>query len=164
MRPIRYHLAQLNLAMAREGLDHPRMADFVAQLGPVNQSATESRGFVWAPEGDEAGSAIAVFGSDRVLPNLPVWTSLADLHRFVYEGLHGQVLERRSEWFEEPRRPAYVLWWVPVGHRPDLAEAEQRLEHLAGHGPTPYAVTFARPFGPLGANTSHQVELFDQDC
>jgi Domain of unknown function (DUF3291) len=144
--PITYHLAHLNLAIAREALDHPRMADFVAQLGPVNELARASRGFVWTPEAEEAGSATAVFGSERALPNLSVWASLDDLHQFVYQGLHGLVLDRRSEWFEKPLSPAYVLWWVPAGHRPDLAEAKQRLEHLAVHGPTPYAFTFTESF------------------
>jgi hypothetical protein len=156
MPPITYHLAQLNLAIAREALDHPRMADFVAQLEPVNELARASRGFVWAPAGEEAGSATAVFGSERALPNLSVWASLEDLHQFVYQGLHAQVLERRSEWFEKPRGPAYVLWWVLAGHRPDLAEAKQRLEYLAVHGPTPWAFSFTEPFPAPAGNGSER--------
>jgi Domain of unknown function (DUF3291) len=45
--------------------------------------------FVWMPEGDEAGSAIAVFGSDQTLPNVSIWRSVEELQRFVYQGLHG---------------------------------------------------------------------------
>jgi hypothetical protein len=148
MPPLPYHLAHLNLAMAREALDHPTMAAFVAQLGPVNEAARASRGFIWAPEEGEAGNAAALFGSERALPNLSLWASVEDLHRYVYQGVHAQALERRGEWFEEPAGPAYVLWWVPASHRPDLAEARQRLEHLAVHGPTPHAFTFTAPFPP----------------
>ncbi len=152
MLSITYHLAHLNLALARAALDHPVMVDFVAQLEPVNKLARESPGFIWAPDEEEGGSAAAVFGSERALPNLSLWASMEDLHRFVYQGLHGQVLDRRSEWFEESRGPAYVLWWVPAGHRPDLAEAKQRLEYLAEHGPTPRAFTFKEPFPPPAGN------------
>ncbi|HYB22900.1 MAG TPA: DUF3291 domain-containing protein, partial [Solirubrobacteraceae bacterium] len=49
------------------------------------------------------------------------------------------------EWFERLELHL-VLWWVPIGHRPTVAEAENRLEHLRAHGPTPAAFTFRRYF------------------
>jgi hypothetical protein len=77
MRPsTTYHLAHVNLAIAREPLDHPTMAEFGEQLEPVNQLARASRGFVWAPEGDEAGNPAAVFGSERAPSNLSVLDGL----------------------------------------------------------------------------------------
>jgi hypothetical protein len=39
-----------------------------------------------------------------------------------------------------------VLWWVPVGHRPPVEEAQERLEHLRMHGATPVAFTFRQHF------------------
>jgi hypothetical protein len=39
-----------------------------------------------------------------------------------------------------------VLWWVPAGHIPSVEEAQERLEHLRLHGPTPYAFTFKARF------------------
>ena len=42
--------------------------------------------------------------------------------------------------------PILVLWWVPVGHIPTVAEALDRLRHLAQHGPSPEAFTFRTPF------------------
>jgi hypothetical protein len=153
-----FHVAHFNLAIAREPLDHPGMNGFVEQLEPVNQLARSSRGFVWAPEGDEAGNPAAVFGSDRAVPNLSVWRSLEKLRRFVYEGLHAGALKRKSEWFEAPRGPAYVLWWMPIGDRPDLVEAKRRLEHLSVHGPTPEAFTFAEAFDPLKSHAWNQSE------
>jgi uncharacterized protein DUF3291 len=152
MPSITCHLVHFNLAIAREALDHPCMAGFVEQLEPLNQLARASRGFLWAPEGDEAGNATAVFGNERALPNLSVWQSLEDLRRFVYEGLHAGALNRRTEWFEAARGPAYVLWWTPIGDRPDFAEAKRRLEHLSLHGPTPDAFTFGEAFDPLESN------------
>jgi len=43
-----------------------------------------------------------------------------------------------------------VLWWVPSGHRPTVAEAESRLLHLREHGPTERAFTLRTSF-PAGA-------------
>jgi len=37
-------------------------------------------------------------------------------------------------------------WWVPVGHRPSLAEAAERLEQLRQRGPTSTAFTFGKMF------------------
>lgn len=45
-----------------------------------------------------------------------------------------------------------ALWWVPAGHRPDVAEARARLERLQRDGPTPEAFTFARRFPPAGGH------------
>src|ERR1700730_11381480 len=120
MLPMTHHLAHINLAIARKALDHPNMAEFMGRLELVNQLARTSGGSVWAPEGDEAGNATAVFEDEWALPNLSVWRSLEDLRRFVYEGLHAKALDRSGEWFEAPRGPAYVLWWIPAGDRPDL--------------------------------------------
>jgi hypothetical protein len=38
-----------------------------------------------------------------------------------------------------------VLWWVDDGHRPTLAEAVERLEHLRANGPTSHAFPFRLP-------------------
>jgi hypothetical protein len=41
-----------------------------------------------------------------------------------------------------------VLWWVPPGYLPDVAEAEERLELLRRIGPSTEAFTFRRWFPP----------------
>ena len=42
------HLAQLNISrMIAPSIDHPLMADFVAQLDTVNALAESSDGFIW---------------------------------------------------------------------------------------------------------------------
>src|SRR3712207_4606105 len=101
MSSIVFHLVHFNLALAREALDHPSMAEFVAQLEPVNRLAHGSPGFVWAPPEEDADNASAIFGSAKALPNLSLWLNLEDLRQFVYQGLHQQALDRRNEWFEE---------------------------------------------------------------
>jgi hypothetical protein len=50
--------------------------------------------------------------------------------------------------------PAYVLWWVPTGHRPRWAEAKLRLRELDVHGPTRRAFTFTKAFQADGTAVS----------
>jgi heme-degrading monooxygenase HmoA len=145
-----FQLAQLNIALPREPLDTPLLADFVAALAPVNAAADNSPGFVWrlaTQDGD--ATAIRAFGDDRLVVNLSVWESLAALRQFVYsQRAHLDVLRRRREWFERLGESTVVLWWVPAGHRPSIAEAEQRLIALRADGPTPAAFTFRESFEP----------------
>lgn len=42
-----YHLAQINIARMLAPIEDAIMADFVAQLPPINTLAEESPGFVW---------------------------------------------------------------------------------------------------------------------
>jgi len=39
-----------------------------------------------------------------------------------------------------------VLWWVPAGQFPTVAEAKERLELLQTHSDTAAAFTFKHPF------------------
>ena len=143
-------LVHFNLAMARYPLDHPGMEGFTRQLTEVNKLAEGSPGFLWTPAGDEAGDAVAAFGSPLVLANISTWRSLEDLRRFVYDGLHGSALRRRREWFDPLPGPPYVLWWSPAGSRPNWSEAKTRREHFMMNGPTPMAFTFSDPFNSSG--------------
>jgi hypothetical protein len=143
------HIAQLNIALPRAPIDSALMAEFVALLEPVNALADASPGFVWrlqTEEGDATG--IRAFGDDRLIVNMSVWESIDALAEFVYGGAHVEVLRRRREWFERFGRPFQCLWWVPAGELPSVADAEERLDHLERHGPTPYGFTFKARFEP----------------
>ncbi len=144
------HLAQVNIALPREPLDAPLLRDFVNALEPVNAVADASPGFVWRLQTEDGdATAIRAFGDDRIIVNMSVWESLEDLRSFVYATReHREVLARRREWFEAMAEAFLALWWVPAGHRPDVAEAEERVAHLRAHGPTPRAFTFRRNFPP----------------
>ena len=136
------HLAQVNLALAKAPLDAPLLADFMAALAPVNARADAAPGFVWRMQSDGAGDATAVRGfggSPRLIINLTVWESLEAMREFVYrDPEHLAIMRRRREWFERLELHS-ALWWVPAGHVPDVAEAEERMAHLAEHGPTEHA-------------------------
>ncbi|WP_342244453.1 DUF3291 domain-containing protein [Pseudomonas sp. OTU5201] len=141
-----HELAQLNIATMKAPLDSPVLADFVANLEPVNALADRAPGFVWRLQ-DEEGDATAIrpFGPE-VLVNLSVWRDVASLTDFVYRSAHVEMLRRRKEWFERVSIAHQVLWWVPKGHRPDVREAAQRLAQLRDTGPTPEAFTFRQTF------------------
>ena len=85
---------------------------------------------------------------------MSVWESIETLRAFAYgmvgDGAHKSVMRRRAEWFKPATEPLMVLWWVPAGHIPDLAEAEERLLTLRESGPGPEAFTFRQSFPPPG--------------
>jgi hypothetical protein len=141
-----FHIAQLNIGRIRGPIDSPIMADFVALLDPVNAVADASPGFVWRLQTEE-GNATAVrpYEDEAIAVNMSVWESIDELAAFVYRSGHVDVMRRRREWFER-MQVFMVLWWVPAGHLPSVEEAQERLEHLRLHGPTPYAFTFKARF------------------
>jgi hypothetical protein len=143
-----YHLAQLNVGLARAATDSPMMADFMAGIGPVNALADAEPGFVWRlQDGDGPGAtALRPRGPDFMV-NMSVWESLEALRDFVYRnGPHLDFMRRRREWFHRIAQEHLVLWWVPAGHIPDLNEGMSRLDLLRGNGPSPLAFTFREPF------------------
>ena len=142
-----YHLAQINIARMLAPIDDPIMAEFVAQLGPVNALADSSPGFVWRlqTEGGDATS-LKVYDDDMIIVNLTVWESVEALRAFVYTGPHHGVLRDRKRWFEKFDGPYTTLWWVHAGHLPDTDEAKERLDLLRKHGETEYAFTFQHLF------------------
>jgi hypothetical protein len=84
--------------------------------------------------------------------HLSVWESLEALRGFVYASRHLDMMRHRREWFHKMADPILVLWWVPAGTVPTVAQAKERLELLAGQGPTAGAFTFRVPFpAPAGA-------------
>jgi heme-degrading monooxygenase HmoA len=148
-----HHLAQVNVATLRFPLDGPELAGFVAQLEPINALADGTPGFVWRLQTEDGdATSIRPFDDERVMVNLSVWESLAALRGFVYASRHLAVMRHRREWFQKMADPILALWWVPAGTVPTVAEARERLELLAGQGPTAAAFTFRAPFPePAGA-------------
>ncbi|RZS91029.1 uncharacterized protein DUF3291 [Motilibacter rhizosphaerae] len=146
-----YHLAQVNIGRTLAPLTSEQLAGFVELLEPVNALADASPGFVWRLQG-EAGDAteFKLRGDELLIVNMSVWESLDELGDFVFRTMHAEVMRRRREWFERLREVYTCLWWVPEGHVPTVAEAEERLAELAADGPSPVAFTFQRPFPAPG--------------
>ena len=136
--PRRWHLAQLNLGLFKESLDHPDMAPFVAGLDRINEMAELSPGFVWRLKDEDGNSSSFVEVPGAVDPltasNLTVWEDLESLWNFVYKTDHVAYLRRRAEWFRHSDKPLTVAWWTPAGTLPTIHEACRRLEHFQDHG------------------------------
>lgn len=142
-----YHLAQLNIATAIASMESEVMSEFVENLERINQLGEDSPGFVWRLK-DETGDAtsIQVYDNPNVIVNLTVWQDPDSLKHFIFKTDHANFLKRKKQWFESSREATYVLWWIPAGHLPDLAEAKGKLEHLRDHGETTHAFSFKRLF------------------
>lgn len=141
------HLAQLNIAKAKYALNAPEIKEFVDNLEPVNLIAERSTGFIWRLQ-DESGDAtnIQAFDDPNIIVNMSIWDSIDSLKNFMFRTHHRDFLRRKQEWFHNIDKDSYVLWWIPKGHIPTLAEAVEKLEHLRKHGDTPAAFSFKSNF------------------
>jgi hypothetical protein len=142
------HLAQINIGRSLAPLDTPQLADFMANLDPINAIAEASPGFVWRLKTD-AGNAtdIKPFADDELLiVNMSVWESPDALRAFVFQPGHLDFVKRRKEWFEKFPTAYMALWWIPEGHTPTIDEAKERLASLDQHGDTEFAFTFRKLF------------------
>jgi heme-degrading monooxygenase HmoA len=140
------HVAQLNIARLLAPIESPKLSGFVRRLDEVNAVADRAPGFVWRLQ-SESGNAtdIRPWGDD-VIVNMSVWESVEALRAYVYGPEHVAVLRRRREWFSVLGQTHVVVWYVPVGHLPDLDEARERLDLLERDGPGPEAFTLRVPF------------------
>ena len=144
-------IAQVNIALPREPLDSPALAEFVANLEPVNALADDAPGFVWRLQ-DDTGDATSIqaFADERLIINMSVWESIEALWSFVYDGGHLEVMRRRREWMTKLAELHMALWWVPDGHIPTIEAAKERLDHLQANGPSPRAFTFKQRYAADG--------------
>jgi hypothetical protein len=141
-----YQLAQVNVARLRAPLDDPMLAEFVANLEPVNGTAEQADGFVWRLRDGADATSIEIFEDPWLIVNMSVWQSPQQLLDFVYGDTHRAVLRRRREWFTQLAEAMTALWWVPAGHHPSVAQAEERLTRLRQYGPAAEAFTFGQLF------------------
>jgi hypothetical protein len=144
---MQYHLAQINIGVLVAPIDDPKIAEFIAQLDPINALAEQSSGFVWRLQSASGNATDLTYNDDPfVIVNMSVWESLEALRDYVYTSKHIAVFRDRAKWFEKMEKPHYCLWWVPAGHLPSVAEARERLEHYQLHGATEYSFWFSQRF------------------
>ena len=147
-----FQLAQVNIGRIRAPMNDPIMAEFAEALNEINALAESTPGFVWRLK-EESGNAtgISAYPDPLVLVNMSVWSDLSALHGYVYRSAHGKFFARRQSWFDKYDGAYLALWWIPAGHRPTVAEAQQRLRTIESRGPTPEAFTFRQSFpAPAG--------------
>jgi hypothetical protein len=160
-----YELAQLNIGIIRGPMDSPVMAEFAAGLARINALADAAPGFVWRLQTEEGdATSIRPFENESLLVNMSVWRDVGSLHKYVYGSAHVELMRRRREWFERMPEAFMVLWWVPAGHRPAVAEAIAKLEFLRAHGSTAQAFTFRQAFLPPDAVPTQAPAAFGDRC
>lgn len=160
-----HHLAQLNVGIPVAPLDSATLAPFMDALDSVNERADTAPGFVWrlqTEDGNATAVVPAMLGPEWIV-NMSTWESIEALRDFVYrDPAHLAIMRRRREFFEQVKL-VLVLWWVPVGHRPTVAEAEERLALLDRLGPTPDAFTFRESFAAPGTPAAAAPVRDDRD-
>ena len=142
-----FHLAELNIGRLVAPTDDPRVAKFMDNLDRINGLGKRMPGFVWMMEGSgEPGTGNTdanIAGDPRFVANLTVWENVPALEKFVWGTIHKQFYDRKAEWFQALGDRHFVMWWVPIGHRPTLDEALARLEHLKTNGASDHAFDWA---------------------
>lgn len=138
MRNPNYYLIHANIAVAREALDHPIMADFVEIADEIDEIAHNSPGFVAQPTPRDEGSIF----KGKYLLNLSIWDTVESLRDFTYSNAHKLALTRREDWFIQGERYNYVLYWSQRESLPTEKEIKARIDYLRFKGPSPYAFTF----------------------
>jgi hypothetical protein len=144
-----FHIAQYNIARLLAPIDDPKTAEFVAQLVEVNALAEATPAFVWRLQSDSGNATdIDVYKDQSIIVNMSVWETIEALFSFTYQDRHLTIFRERGIWFDRPRQPHLVLWWIPAGYIPTDEEGKAKLEQLIEHGPTADAFTFKQRFSP----------------
>ncbi len=143
----KHHLAQVNIAQAKDEMDTNVMKGFVSRLDEINAIADNSPGFIWRLQSESGDStSFRVFDDSLLLVNLSVWKNLEDLKSFVYKSRHVELIRDREAWFDKLKSVHQVLWWIPIGHIPTPEEAKDKLKYLRKNGPSQEAFTFGSAF------------------
>ena len=161
-----FALAHMNYARLIAPMDDPRMVEFARAMGPINEIARSTPGFVWSldddvdDDEDECGArrqrdAVECLRDDPLLfPQLSLWRDVDSIRHFAYKSGHAMYYRRRKEWFDphhEGGAPYSVCWWHPltfendsrVVRPPTLLEAFDRRDRLRANGPAADAFDFA---------------------
>lgn len=142
-----FHLAQVNIAIAKYAYADPRFAGFVDNLDRVYALSESTSGFVWRYVSvDNDAEAKAIFGEPNLIFNMSLWETKEALSDFVYKSDHADILRKRAEWFTPQNKPTLVLWWQQAGTIPTVSEARHRLKLLAQTGLTIDVFTFSNFF------------------
>lgn len=132
-----YHLAQFNIIKLKDRLDSPVVKEFKDFLGPVNQLAEESPGFVWRLKDDsqEGATNIATpYEDELIFINMSVWRSYAYLRTYTYQTVHSYFLKSRKKWSLEIEGHKAVMWYLEAGKIPSVNEAKDKLDYLNKFG------------------------------
>ena len=136
-QPSGHYLAELNVSTAIADLDSAEMEVFVKALGKVNALADAADGFVWRlQDGGDAMPDERFSDNPRTITTLSVWQTPDAFENYIWNTAHRGFMPRGLRWFLPATAPSFVMWWVPAGHIPRMAEARARLAQLTEQGPS----------------------------
>lgn len=145
-----HHIAHFNWATLRAPMGDPLVEPFVSAVPKVNALAERSPGFVWRHGEEQIAAAEAGWplfrDTPRLIASFSVWETPEHLRDYVYKTVHGAFFKRADAWFEPDGLRGHLLWRVPVGHQPTMAEARGRFDAFAENGPTDEVFTFSEVF------------------
>ena len=142
-----YHLAQINIAQARDSMESETMRGFVDRLDEINALADRSPGFIWRLQTEEGdATSIREFDNPMLIVNMSIWENIESLKDYVYKTNHVELIRGRDAWFHKITRAHQALWWIPAGHIPNVHKGKEKLDILQERGPSEEAFTFAKPF------------------
>lgn len=149
MKSVRHHLAQANYSFWKPDVRSEHVQDFVDQLDEVNALAENCPGFVWRyVSGPGDPLVLQAFSNERAIFNMSVWETPEHLQDFAFRGRHSGLMKQRATWFDRLPGISSILWWIPAGHRPTVAEAKYRIDMINAQGASPDVFTFATMYFP----------------
>lgn len=129
-------LAQMNYARLLAPMDDDQMKEFAAAMGPINQLAKSTPGFVWSYDAPDAmkdhhdmnvhdiRDTVPLLRDDPLIqPQLSLWIDMNSLRHFVFKSGHAMYYKRKKEWFSQPpppptpettTTPYSVCWWYDL--------------------------------------------------
>ena len=143
-----FHLVAFNIGKLKAPLGSVEIKEFEVALGPINDLALLSEGFVWQlnmEPHERQNTGVRTLDEDALLmPQLSLWTDAELLSHYVVKSGHGSYLKRRKEWFDKLPEPYGCCYWrsSDLTDRPSLKEAFEKLDFLKSHGSTPASFHF----------------------
>src|SRR5258707_12380966 len=103
-----YQLAQINIGRLIAPIDDPRIAEFVAQLEPINALADNAPGFVWRLQSASGNATHIAYNDDpSIMLNMSGWEALEALGDYAYKSDHMKMLRDRATGFEKIAKPYF---------------------------------------------------------
>ena len=140
-------LAFFNFGLLTAPTESPEFVEFITLAAEIFAAAEAAPGFIWRSK-TPGSIGVPVRGYPSLGGFLSTWQSYESFKAFSYGPAHVTAFRRNRLWVRRSDVPTAALWWVPTGHHPTVPEAEERLRHLAAHGPSPYSFGPLAPFPP----------------
>jgi len=156
-------IAFYTFGILREPMGHEQVQGFFDRIDSVFAAAEKSEGFIDRNREARENYVSPRFFDKNIHAGAPAtlswWKDLESVCAFAYNGLHGEAMKHRYEWFLDSYWPTYVAWWIDDNHIPSREDAAKKLEYLYDNGPDKSAFDFKHTFGSDGQPIDFNREL-----